>query len=145
MICKHDSKTLARFWDKVNKSSSENCWGWEAQLVRGYGKFWFNGANWRAHRFSWLIDNGNIPSGACILHRCDNPKCVNPKHLFLGSHADNMRDKMNKGRACKKITLPEAFEIRERYATGGVLQRELAAEFGVDITSISYIVNHATS
>ena len=93
---------MKRFWDKVDKSS--DCWEWLAGKVpSGYGAFLFNGKLQGAHRVSFQLTHGPIPEGdyygtAGVLHRCDNPSCVNPDHLFLGSPSDNMRDKVEKGR-----------------------------------------------
>jgi hypothetical protein len=70
----------------------------EGMYQSGYGSLRFGGANLRAHRLSWQLSNGVIPEGGHILHRCDIPQCVNPDHLFLGTHSDNMRDKERKGR-----------------------------------------------
>ena len=88
-----------RFWKYVNKT--DHCWLWIGGLRNGYGIIneggKFGNAKY-AHRISWQIHNGVIPDGMDILHRCDNPPCVNPKHLFVGTHQDNMRDAKIKGR-----------------------------------------------
>lgn len=95
------SKTPAaakpRFMKHVNKT--DTCWLWTGSIdVSGYGDCWFRGKTDGAHRVAWLIFNGEITDGLFVLHRCDNPKCVNPEHLFLGTHSDNMRDASSKGR-----------------------------------------------
>ena len=93
--------TVDRFWDKVHKSA--DCWLWTgSKRHKGYGAFvWSeNGevVQGRAHRYSWIIHQGKIPEGICVLHKCDTPPCVNPDHLFLGTKADNNRDMRLKGR-----------------------------------------------
>lgn len=87
-----------RFWSKVDRSGE--CWEWTAGLNQaGYGQFsmWPDRPE-RAHRFSWVLHNGPIPDDLCVLHACDNRKCVNPAHLFLGTRGDNIRDCFAKGR-----------------------------------------------
>lgn len=86
------------FWSMVSKS--EGCWTWTGQHTRaGYGHISFMGHRWRyAHRVAWELSNGPIPHGRLVCHRCDNPGCVRPDHLFLGTQADNMRDMVSKGR-----------------------------------------------
>lgn len=86
-----------RFWDKVDKSGGENaCWNWTAaKLPHGYGKL----QSMLSHRASWKIHFGEIPSGLLVCHKCDNPSCVNPNHLFLGTHKQNTQDMVKKGRA----------------------------------------------
>lgn len=91
---------LIRFWSKV-KVGQGGCWLWQAAILgrTGYGSYQFGRKRKeRAHRIAWQLENGPIPAGISVLHRCDVPACVNPDHLFLGTHADNMRDKTLKGR-----------------------------------------------
>ena len=88
---------MERFWSKVKKE--DGCWIWLASRDRmGYGTFGFDGKVQKAHRVSYQLEIGPIPSGAHILHSCDNPPCVNPAHLRAGTRSDNMRDKVERGR-----------------------------------------------
>ena len=93
---------MDRFWDKVDKSG--RCWEWlAAKNSSGYGRLNNNGRNHLAHRVAWILTNGPIPEGdhygtICVLHHCDNPPCVNPAHLFLGTIQDNVNDMIEKGR-----------------------------------------------
>jgi len=93
---------LARFESKFKKT--DGCWEWEGcKSKSGYGQFGVRGDNSYfvsryTHRVSWELYRGEIPKGLCVLHRCDNPSCVNPEHLFLGTHKDNTQDMVEKGR-----------------------------------------------
>lgn len=90
-------KLCIRFWGKVKKGKT--CWEWSgAKIPKGYGQLGFLGKHTYAHRVSWELCFGKIPQGLCVLHKCDNPPCVNPKHLFLGTIADNNRDMFRKNR-----------------------------------------------
>lgn len=85
------------FWKKVHKS--DDCWLWQGAIVRGgYGQFRIGGRAFSSHRFAWSQVFGPIPDGLDVLHHCDVPRCVNPKHLWTGTHTDNMRDMAAKGR-----------------------------------------------
>jgi hypothetical protein len=144
-----------RFWSKVDKRSQDECWPWKASANSGgYGAIKVNGKAEKAHRVSWKIHNGSIPyhdsaHGMCVLHKCDNPGCVNPNHLFLGTNADNMKDMVLKGRSADKsgeknenvkLTASQVREIRRRHKECGVFHRVLAAEYGVSRVQIGRIV-----
>lgn len=149
------------FWSRVNKDGSipahmphlGECWEWTGSLRKtGYGRFGGdrNDQENLVHRLSWVFTYGEIPNGLWVLHKCDNRKCVNPAHLFLGTNQDNTRDRTLKGRSARqfgeshgnhKLTDKQIAEIRERYAAGGVLQRELAVEYGVSRNGVTNIIN----
>ena len=92
-----DKAFQSRFWAKVDTSGG--CWKWMASTDRkGYGHISYRSQLLQAHRVSYIMVYGPIPDGLCVLHKCDNPGCVNPDHLFLGTHKDNSDDKISKGR-----------------------------------------------
>ena len=97
----HNARTTVedRFWKRVRIASNESCWQWIGEVsIDGYGRFWVRkGHRIAAHRVSWMLANKVTPTGV-ICHSCDNPGCVNPAHLWHGTQADNMRDKVSKGR-----------------------------------------------
>lgn len=145
-----------RFWAKVDKSGE--CWEWRAgHDTSGYGSFGINRRDTRkAHRFAYECLVGPIPVGLQVLHHCDNRPCVNPAHLFLGTNADNVADKVAKGRQARgksypshhpageehgmaRLTAAQVAEIRRLHAAGHSY-RVLAAQFSVDYTHIGRIV-----
>lgn len=98
------NKDKLRFIEKLEKGSPEECWEWKYSRIKtGYGNFHFGRTKLKAHRVSYLIFVGKIPDGICVLHRCDNPPCCNPAHLFLGTHLENIRDAVAKGRMDHKL------------------------------------------
>ena len=135
---------LERFVRKHSPSDDRGCIEWTgAMYPTGYGSFWFDGRVQPAHRVSWMMFRGSIPDGLYVLHRCDNRKCVNPEHLFLGTHQDNMDDMLAKGRkaflpgeSSPRSKLTEADVVVIRSLRGHVSQRILAKRFGVSKTAI---------
>jgi hypothetical protein len=146
-----------RFWSKVDiLENCAACWLWTAALTPGgYGRFAFGkrGSNTNAQRIAWMLTNGEIPPGMDVLHRCDNPPCVNPAHLFLGTQADNVADMDAKGRRkwggfvppprsgvpwIAKVTESEVTEIRALFA-GGTRQVAIAKSYGISQQLVSAI------
>lgn len=120
------------------------CWRWIGSVMSaspanqggfGYGRIGFGKRNWLAHRFSWMAHNGEIPKGMSVLHKCDNPRCVNPEHLILGTQLENIADRNRKGRQTKKLSDEQVREIRE--AVG--FHKEIAAKYGVTRTAVTQI------
>lgn len=140
-----------RFWPKVDECGLGECWEWTARRHKqGYGLLseWDGSRRSRllAHRVSWEIANGPIPAGLHVLHHCDNPPCVNPAHLFLGTQVDNNLDKHRKGRtpcgedtAMAKLSADAVREIRRR-GHAGEMQTALSREFAVSRRQIGRIV-----
>ena len=141
----------ARVVDRIDRSG--DCWEWTGYRDRGgYGKVMVDRRKSLAHRVVYAAVHGEIPSEMCVCHRCDNPACCNPAHLFLGSHTDNMRDMGRKGRnaqprgersAHAKLTAADVLAIREMHASGSAM-RALARTFGVSYPSIAAVVKRKT-
>lgn len=152
-----------RFWEKVDVRGDAECWPWLAAKAgkAGYGCIGIRG-HWltRAHCISWMLANHReVPEGLWVLHTCDNPPCVNPAHLFLGTRQDNVDDMMAKRRhgahrglvdfargerhGIAKLTEAEVLEIRRRRDLGE-MQQALADSFGVSRRTIGFIVNRET-
>ncbi len=145
-------KFVDSFWARVHKT--DKCWVWTAyRKPLGYGYLHLprnrgTGMSVLASRVSWLLANGPIPEVTPhVLHSCDNPPCVRPDHLFLGTDSLNHRDMLNKGRESRgemrniKLTELDALEIRRLYATRTFLQRELATRFGVSRAMVAHVVH----
>jgi hypothetical protein len=149
---------VERFWANVNKNGPIHpklgtpCWLWTASVLKnGYAAISLGhprtagSKRWRLHRFSWELHNGPIPDGLCVCHRCDVRHCVNPAHLFLGTHAENVHDSVHKGRHSagfihQKLIADDVRVIREQ-ARRGLDARDIASAFGVHRSVVYHIVN----
>ena len=144
------AKTIEeRFWAKVKKT--KQCWIWTGSRGnRGYGRFRMDKDDyWNAHRVTWAITFGPIPDGLQVLHHCDNPACVRPDHLFLGTQSDNVRDMVQKNRANRPygprhfrtaLTEDQVRAMRAEWATG-ITQNQLARKYGISTSGIHGILH----
>ena len=132
----------------VSPGDPDECWPWPKVRPDGYGSLLSgDGRTLRAHRAAWEVAHGEAPpADMCVCHSCDNRRCVNPAHLWLGTRSDNNRDRMEKGRsrARRKLTFEDAEKIRARYQGGGESYRSLAGEYGVSQVAIQRIIKGAT-
>lgn len=158
--------TADHFWSRMNKDTTTECWEWTGAITSGgYGNLALNGVNVQAHRVAYYLAYGGIKLNTkfaqvgwakrykmFVLHRCDNRKCCNPAHLFLGSMRTNLLDAYKKGRkvqprsehANAKLTAAQVRDIRVRYMRDSLRQVDLAKEFGVSQRAISLIVRNET-
>lgn len=137
-----------RFWKRVKKT--RYCWIWiGAKNNKGYGQIMVNKRLIAAHRYSYFLQKGSIPKDNHILHKCDNPSCVNPQHLWVGTNNDNVQDRVNKGREADrkgeknpnaKITYEIATKIRKMYKTRNYKVYILGQMFGVNRNVIGRII-----
>lgn len=155
-----DEKVLVRFLASVDSSDLNGCWLWTkgvkvSKCGHHRGVFNAGGAHHFASRFAYVIANGQIRPGMLVCHTCDNPLCVRPSHLFLGSHSDNARDCLNKGRhpahtgthnavrgerhPCAKLTMAQVHEIRDAWYPG-YGKRRLAKRYGVSLGAIKSLL-----
>lgn len=130
-----------KFLSSFNAGTPDVCWEWNAALdSSGYGVIHVNGHSRGAHRFAYLHFIGPIGDGVVVRHRCDNPRCVNPHHLELGSVADNVRDMDERGRRSKKLSKASVAAIRRELGGGNPRsQRAIALQYGVSQAQISNI------
>lgn len=139
--------------DKRLKDSSDrtkDCWNW-IKSVRSssnpYGQIRYQGKIWIASRLSWVHHRGPIPEGLCVLHKCDNPKCINPEHLYLGTNKDNTKDILDRGRRQdqrgernpnRRLSTEDVEKIKAML-TDKIRQKDIAAKFGVTQSCVSHI------
>lgn len=161
-----------RFWKYVDCSDNESCWSWEGYIrPNGYGEYRHSYSDFKskyAHRIAFFLTYGEFNTDFEVCHKCDNPSCVNPSHLFLGTHSDNMRDMVNKGRhgfqvdssncplrkpfkrvsgennGQAKLTMEKVKEIREKHAIGEASIRKLALDYSVGRSTIKRVLNNKT-
>jgi hypothetical protein len=144
-----------RFWQKVNKLGADKCWEWTGALNDGYGWFYINGVARSSSRVSAFIHKmiDSVDGGLHVLHKCDNRKCCNPSHLFLGTNAENQADKKTKGRSrtlsrpgelnpMSKLSNDMVKIVRGLYFASQTSQSKLAKMFGVRQPHVSRIVNN---
>lgn len=142
-------RLLRKFLDRTTKSP--NCWIWTGGLSKsGYGQLHAPAlGERRAHRVSFILHRGAIPDGLLVLHKCDNPRCVNPAHLFLGTPLDNIRDMIAKGRDDKvkgmrhpaaKLTDGDVKSMRRLYASGRKTQGQLCKMYDISRSHMCYIL-----
>lgn len=147
-------KFSARFWAKIDKGGGpDTCWEWTGNRAKrrgGYGNVALgHSKKIRANRVAWLLSHGTLSDDESVLHKCDNPPCCNPAHLFLGTHQDNYDDMVAKGRANTargeaagraKLTESQVRDIRRKYASGATLIG-LGAEYGLTSGTVHSIID----
>lgn len=134
-----NDRVTSMFWERVSKT--DGCWIWSGnRSPRGYGRIKVKGITRLAHRFSWALHYGLPPSDMMVCHTCDNPSCVNPSHLFIGTAKDNAKDMIDKGRKVivkgddvynAKLTNQDVVEMRRVYSLGQKTAAEIAVDYGV--------------
>lgn len=140
-----------RLWAQIKKSGPDSCWPWTGATVEGYGVIGEGGSKGkklRAHRVVYAEAKGRIPKGKIVMHTCDNPPCCNPAHLVAGTHADNVADKIKKGRCYtgdhrgknNKVTPAKVRKIRKAKGT----QTEIGERFGISQRAVSDIITGKT-
>lgn len=142
---------MDEFWNKVDEGEADECWEWKGNIHQyGYGRILVDGTLKLAHRVSYRI-NKSDPGEMCVLHKCDNPPCVNPNHLFLGTREDNNKDAARKGRTVNhsgesnpnvELTDKDVQEIRQ--LPDNIPNREIAQRYGVSTSTIGCIIRRET-
>lgn len=140
-------RLIERFENQINKIEN-GCWLWTGEILpTGYGVLRIGGQMLSTHRLSYEVFVDQIPKGLCVCHSCDVRECVNPEHLWLGTHTENMEDAARKNRmhpgeqnGQSKLTEPQVIEIINLYSTGNYSQQQLAEKFSVEHSIISGII-----
>ena len=168
ILSKLTPKRILRFWTKISAPNERGCMEWiPSDLTRGgYGRFPLCGTRPTSHRIVWLLKRGKIPGDLGVLHTCDNPRCCNIEHLFIGTTLENTRDMVSKGRQSKgdkhpfrihgaahmigskshkaKLTEEKVIEIRARYKSENTTCAKLAAEYGVHESAVTQLIKRVT-
>lgn len=142
---------VERFMSYVDKRANDECWPWTGgHDSKGYGAFKVNGKQMGAHRVSFIVHGKGDPAGMVVRHVCDNPDCVNPHHLLIGTHADNARDRVERGRGCHgdghplaRLTADIVIEARQRRANGEETV-DMAREYGVKYLALYRAIHGVT-
>jgi hypothetical protein len=145
---------IERFWSKVDRSAGPDaCWLWTGtRIPQGYGTLSLRRSPVYAHRFAFIITNGWPAEKMCVCHACDNPSCCNPAHLWLGTHTDNMRDMLKKGRRTEargenvstaKLTEDQVREIRATRLYRGAIS-DMMRRYGVSRTALTQLLRGNT-
>lgn len=128
------------------------CIEYKGAAALGYGMFWLNGKNEKAHRVAFVIASGEIPSGMQVNHHCDNRMCCNPDHLYAGTTQDNVndRERRKRGRRLRgpehpntTLTEQDVLEMRSSYSAGGVTQKEIAAKYSISDRTVGQIIRRS--
>lgn len=146
----HDLSPEERFWEKVAIGKEDKCWLWIGNGDR-YGRFRYNGQDWKAHRYSYLLHYGDIPKGYYVCHTCDNGLCVNPKHLFAGTQSDNMKDMYKKKRRVyngknypnRKLSEKDVIHMIKDFLSGEK-RKDLAIKYNISLATIHDILGGRT-
>lgn len=143
---------LKDFYDQIDQKAFNECWEWRG-VTNGfkYGRFIFYGKNFGSHRIAYMFQKGMLPNGLFVCHKCDNPICCNPDHLFIGTNSENIADCVSKGRQVRGEKAPRAvlsnsdvLEIRKEYKKGKTSYKNLGKKYGVRNAAIYKIINRRT-
>jgi len=137
-----------RFWARVSICAPNECWKWNGYFkITGYGVAYDGKRLMGAHRLAYILRNGAVAKGVECRHTCDNRACVNPAHIVLGTHSENMEDMVTRARSCRgenkpdaKLTEDAVKAIRARFGAGGITKAALAREYGVCADTIRDVV-----
>jgi hypothetical protein len=139
----YSDSIIERFWSKVEVRGEDECWEWQgARNSDGYGNMAISKGKWdKGHRISYLLHYGDIPNGQCVCHTCDNRSCCNPRHLWLGTHLENMDDMTRKKRAWGTKLNEEDVRQMRVLVENGLSQVEVGEMFSISHAQVNRIIN----